>query len=88
MRSQPATKAPPRHKLAVLTWLAIYPTITLVLAVLEYLGLTGVALPLRTLALTLLVVPLAVFVLIPMLTRAFRGWLRTDHSGGVTRRER
>lgn len=67
---------PPRHKLAVVTWLAIYPTITIVLAMLEPLGLFALPLPLRTLALTLLLVPLMVFGVMPALHRVFATWLR------------
>ena len=59
---------PPRHRMAVMVWLAIYPTITLLLA----LGGAAIAewpLPLRTFALTVVAVPLMVFVLLPRLQR-------------------
>lgn len=65
---------PPRHRMAVIVWLAIYPTITLLLA----LGGSAIAewpLPLRTLALTLVAVPLMVFVLLPRLQRLLAPWL-------------
>jgi antibiotic biosynthesis monooxygenase (ABM) superfamily enzyme len=65
---------PPRHRFALLVWLAIYPTITLM----QHLGgpvINDWPLPLRTLALTAVVVPLMVFVLLPTLQRAFAGWL-------------
>jgi antibiotic biosynthesis monooxygenase (ABM) superfamily enzyme len=65
---------PPRHRMAVIVWLAIYPTITLLLA----LGGSSIAewpLPFRTLALTLVAVPLMVFVLLPRLQRLFAPWL-------------
>lgn len=65
---------PPRHRMAVLVWLAIYPTITLLLA----LGGSLIAdwpLPLRTLALTAVAVPLMVFVLLPRLQLVLRPWL-------------
>jgi len=60
--------------MAVVVWLAIYPTITLLLA----LGGPTIAewpLPVRTLALTLVAVPLMVFVLLPQLQRVLRPWL-------------
>jgi antibiotic biosynthesis monooxygenase (ABM) superfamily enzyme len=60
---------PPRHRLAVATWLAIYPTITLVVPGLEAFGVNDLALPLRTLAINLVVVPAVVFVVTPALTR-------------------
>ena len=65
---------PPRHRMAVIVWLAIYPTITLLLA----LGGPAIAewpLPLRTLALTMVAVPLMVFVLLPRLQRLLAPWL-------------
>jgi antibiotic biosynthesis monooxygenase (ABM) superfamily enzyme len=65
---------PPRHRLALIVWLAIYPTITLLL----HLGgpvINDWPLPLRTLALTAVAVPLMVFVLLPVLQRAFAPWL-------------
>jgi antibiotic biosynthesis monooxygenase (ABM) superfamily enzyme len=69
------TAAPPRYRMAVIVWLAIYPTITLLL---ELGGpvINDWPLPLRTLALTGVAVPLMVFVLLPTLQRAFAGWLR------------
>ncbi|MDQ3849178.1 MAG: hypothetical protein M3296_00980 [Actinomycetota bacterium] len=60
----------------MLTWLAIYPAITLVLWLFEPLGLLDLPLPLRTLILTAVLVPVMVFVLMPALTRLLRGWLR------------
>jgi len=65
-----------RCKQAAITWLAIYPTITLVLWLFEPLGLFDLPLPLRTLILTAVLVPVMVFVLMPTLTQLFGGWLR------------
>ncbi|GAA4957723.1 hypothetical protein GCM10023205_20180 [Yinghuangia aomiensis] len=64
-----AAAAPSVHRRALITWLAVYPTITLVL------GLLGPAtahlpLPLRTLILTGFVVPTVAYGLIPLLTKA------------------
>lgn len=68
------TSPPPRWKMALVTWVAIYPTITiLLLGAGEALGRLPVAL--RTLLLTGLLVPLMTFVLLPLLTRAARSWL-------------
>jgi antibiotic biosynthesis monooxygenase (ABM) superfamily enzyme len=66
---------PPRWKTAVVVWLAIYPSITLIL------WLTGPTmqswpLAVRTLVVTLGVVPLMVFVLIPAFQRLMAPWLR------------
>ena len=68
-------RAPSRHRMAILIWLAIYPTITLLLELGGPL-IDDWPLPLRTLALTAVAVPLMVYVLLPALQRAFAGWLR------------
>jgi antibiotic biosynthesis monooxygenase (ABM) superfamily enzyme len=60
-------------------WLAIYPALTLTLWLLEHLGLGQLALPLRTLVLTAVLVPAMVYVLIPAVTRAIR-WARSPTS--------
>jgi len=56
------------------TWLAIFPAITLALAIGEPL-LKGAPLVVRTLVLTAVLVPLMVFVLVPLLQHVLRGWL-------------
>ncbi|WP_063753340.1 hypothetical protein [Streptomyces sp. NRRL S-87] len=56
--------APGAHRRALLTWLAVYPVITAVLAVLGP-ALAGLPLPLRSLVLTALVVPAVVYVVLP-----------------------
>lgn len=66
--------APPRYKLALLTWIGVYPMITVLLAVLGPTTATW-PLPLRTLVLTALMVPTLTWLVIPTLTRFFRGWL-------------
>jgi antibiotic biosynthesis monooxygenase (ABM) superfamily enzyme len=63
------------HRVAVVVWLAIYATITLLLAILGPQIATW-PLPLRTLVLTGIAVPLMVFVLLPGLQRALAPWLR------------
>jgi antibiotic biosynthesis monooxygenase (ABM) superfamily enzyme len=65
---------PPRYKLAVITWLGVYPILTITLALLGPVMETW-PLPLRTLLVTLLLVPILVYVIFPLLNRAFRGWL-------------
>jgi antibiotic biosynthesis monooxygenase (ABM) superfamily enzyme len=57
-----------------MVWLAIYPAIT----VLQFLigdVLVRLPLPLRTLILTGILVPLMVFVLLPLLRRLLGSWL-------------
>ena len=67
--------APPRYRQALLVWIAIYPTITLLLELGGPL-INDWPLPLRTLALTGVAVPTMVYVLLPALQRVFAGWLR------------
>jgi len=68
-------KAPPRWKTAVLIWLAIYPSITLFMLLFGD-QLAQLPIPLRTLVLTAVLVPLMVFVLLPRLQKLFASWLR------------
>ena len=73
--SRPARpKAPPRHKLALVTWLGAYGVITGLLALLEPIMSTW-PLPLRTLLLSVLMVVTLTWVVLPTLNKAFRGWL-------------
>jgi antibiotic biosynthesis monooxygenase (ABM) superfamily enzyme len=67
--------APARWKTAVVVWVAIYPSITLVLW-LAGSRLQTWPLAARTLAITAFVVPLMVFVLLPVLQRLLGPWLR------------
>ena len=69
----PATP-PPRYKLALVTWIGVYPIITLLLAVLGP-ATAAWPLPLRTLLLTALMVPTLTWLVIPAMMRLFRGWL-------------
>lgn len=63
-----------QHKRAFLTWLAIYPVITLIFILFGNL-LIQLPLALRTLVLTLILVPLLSYVLLPLLFRIFAKWL-------------
>lgn len=68
-------RRPNRHKMVFLTWVGIWPTITLVLlAVLKPL-LAIFPLPIVTLIITALVVPLMGYVVMPFLVRTFGDWL-------------
>jgi hypothetical protein len=66
--------APPRYKLALLTWAGAYAVITAILAVLGPLMATWPLL-LRTLLLSVLMVVAMTWLVVPSLTRLFRGWL-------------
>ncbi|MFI5979846.1 hypothetical protein ACIBEA_03100 [Streptomyces sp. NPDC051555] len=64
-----APTGPSAHRRALITWLAVYPTITLTLGLLGP-AMTDLPLPLRTLILTAVVVPVAAYALIPLLMKA------------------
>jgi antibiotic biosynthesis monooxygenase (ABM) superfamily enzyme len=66
--------APPRYKMALLTWIGAYAAIT---AILYELGpaMATWPLPLRTLLISVLMVVTLTWVVIPTLTRLFRSWL-------------
>ncbi|MFH9353773.1 hypothetical protein [Kitasatospora sp. NPDC017646] len=65
----PAPAGPSVHRRALLTWLAVYPTITAAFILLgPHLG--QLPLPVRTLVMTGLVVPVVVYALLPLLLKA------------------
>jgi phosphohistidine phosphatase SixA len=74
----PAT-APPRYKLALVTWAGAYAVITAILAVLGP-AMAPWPLPLRTLLLSVLMVTALTWVVTPSLTRLFRDWLAPSHA--------
>ncbi|MCX5195483.1 hypothetical protein OOK31_16490 [Streptomyces sp. NBC_00249] len=65
----PAPAAPSVHRRALITWLAVYPTITVALALLRPV-MQGVPLPVQTLVLTAIAIPLVVYLLVPALLKA------------------
>lgn len=65
---------PPRWKMAVVTWIGVYPLITLLLVVLGPLIL-GLPIPVVTLILSVTLVSVLTFVVMPLLVRAFGPWL-------------
>ncbi|KQV06485.1 hypothetical protein ASC63_03365 [Leifsonia sp. Root112D2] len=73
---------PPRHKFALINWLAVYPLITLILWLLLPL-LTEYPLWITTLIVSLILVPLMNFLVMPLLLSLFAPWLtdRTSAKG-------
>jgi antibiotic biosynthesis monooxygenase (ABM) superfamily enzyme len=67
-------KQVPKWKFAVMVWIAIFPSITL-LQMLIGKQLLALPIPLRSLILTLILVPLMVFVLLPILRKFLGSWL-------------
>lgn len=67
-------KQTPKWKFSVMVWIAIYPAITL----LTYLigdKINNLPLPIKTLIMTGILVPLMVFVLLPILRKLMGNWL-------------
>jgi len=64
----------PSWKIALLTWVALWPTVTVVMWVVQP-QLRTLPVPLQTLLMTAIIVPLMAWVHMPLLTRLFRGWI-------------
>jgi uncharacterized protein len=71
------TRPPPPYKMAVLTWITIFPLITLVVVVLGPL-LDGLPLVARLAITTAVTVPIMTWLVMPRVTRLLRGWLYHD----------
>ncbi|WP_119065881.1 antibiotic biosynthesis monooxygenase [Rubrobacter indicoceani] len=72
--SKPAEPPPPRYKMALVTWLAVFPLIsTIFLALGPVLNLLPTLL--RSLILTVIMVSLMTYVVMPRMTRLFSFWL-------------
>jgi uncharacterized protein len=66
--------APPRYKLALVTWAGAYGVITLILGLLGP-TMAGWPLMLRTLLISVLMVTALTWIVLPAITRLFRAWL-------------
>ncbi len=75
---QPGVPPPPPHKMALLTWITIFPLITAIVVVTGPL-LEGLPLALRLGVTTAIAVPLMTWVVMPRVTRLLRGWLYPHH---------
>ncbi len=65
---------PPRHKMALVTWLAVFPLITVISTVLQN-WLAPLPILLRAMVVTAIAVPTMTYLLMPQMTRLFAGWL-------------
>jgi uncharacterized protein len=65
----------PRWKIAITNWLGFYPTVTVVTWALSP-SIASLPLPLKTLCLTLVVVPTMVWVVHPIVQKIFKNWLK------------
>jgi antibiotic biosynthesis monooxygenase (ABM) superfamily enzyme len=71
---QASASPPPAYKMAVLTWVTIFPLITVVVVVSAPL-IGGLPLAFRLAVTTLVTVTLMTWVVMPRVTRLMRGWL-------------
>lgn len=72
----PASMHPPRLRMAIVTWIGIFPTVSLVLWFIAPL-MQSIPFLLRTALLTILVVVIMTWIIMPRLTKIMRGWLST-----------
>lgn len=72
--SQRAIVPPPRYKMALITWLAIYPIISIINILFAPI-LNPLPLLLRTFLLTVVLVSLMTYVVMPQMTKLFTKWL-------------
>jgi uncharacterized protein len=75
---QPWAAPPPPYKMALLTWITIFPLITAIVAITGPL-LEKLPLPVRLGITTAIAVPLMTWVVMPRVTRLLRGWLYPRH---------
>ena len=69
-----AIPRPPRYKQALITWLGVYPALTLILYVLGP-TMEGWPLPFRTLLVSVVMVIALMWLILPLLMRLFRSWM-------------
>lgn len=78
---------PPVWKMALLTWIGLWPTVTVVMWTVRP-QIAGLPVALQTLLMTALIVPTMAWVHMPLLTRLFRGWLTAAESPDADDRAR
>jgi antibiotic biosynthesis monooxygenase (ABM) superfamily enzyme len=72
--SKPGEPAPPRYKMAIVTWLAVFPVVAVIFSLFgQWLNLLPTLL--RTLVFTLVMITLMTYVIMPRMTRLFSFWL-------------
>jgi antibiotic biosynthesis monooxygenase (ABM) superfamily enzyme len=70
----PATPPPPRYKMALVTWITIFPLISAIVALIGP-SIAGLALVPRLAVTTAIAVPLMTWLVMPAVTRLLRAWL-------------
>ncbi len=72
--SKPGEPAPPRYKMAIVTWLAVFPVVAVIFSLFgQWLNLLPTLL--RTLVFTVVMITLMTYVIMPRMTRLFSFWL-------------
>lgn len=71
---------PPRYKRAIVIWIALYPAVVAALSMLRPV-IGEWPIPLQALVLTTIIIPTAVWVLIPIVERCLRTWLEPAADG-------
>jgi antibiotic biosynthesis monooxygenase (ABM) superfamily enzyme len=75
--SRPGEPAPPRYKMVVVTWLAVFPVVSVIFSVFgQWLNMLPTLV--RTLVFTAVMVTLMTYVIMPRMTRLFSFWLYPD----------
>jgi antibiotic biosynthesis monooxygenase (ABM) superfamily enzyme len=75
--SKPGEPAPPRYKMAIITWLAVFPLVAVIFSLFgQWLNMLPTLL--RTLVFTAVMVTLMTYVIMPRMTRLFSFWLYPD----------
>lgn len=72
--SKNGASPPPRYKMVVVTWIAVFPLATLIFMLLQPL-LGNAPAVLRTLVFTVIMVSMMTYVVMPRMTRLFSFWL-------------
>ncbi len=72
--TKPGEPAPPRYKMAIVTWLAVFPVVAVIFSLFgQWLNLLPTLL--RTLVFTVVMITLMTYVIMPRMTRLFSFWL-------------
>jgi antibiotic biosynthesis monooxygenase (ABM) superfamily enzyme len=78
LSSKPGVPAPPRYKMTIVSWLALFPVVTVIFFLFgPWLNLLPTVL--HTLVLTAMMATLMTYVIMPRMTRLFSFWLYRDH---------
>ena len=72
--TKPGESAPPRYKMAIVTWIAVFPVVAVIFSLFgQWLNLLPTLV--RTLVFTLVMITLMTYVIMPRMTRLFSFWL-------------